>query len=126
MEYTEVITKKKVFTKKEVEAAKEQTIKDRIYHSLQETEGKANLERIEKISQDIMNEFTEEEIMQMLEYLFYKDMSIREGGGSSRRCSRRSGIPYSRISFYLIWIIMVKHGSPHFLFFVGKIFLSEA
>ena len=26
-----------------------------------------------------MNEFTEEEIMQMLEYLFYKDMSIREG-----------------------------------------------
>lgn len=79
VEYTEVITKKKIFTKKEIEVAKEQIIKDRIYHSLQETEGKANLERIEKISQDIMNEFTEEEIMQMLEYLFYKNMFIREG-----------------------------------------------
>ena len=78
VEYTEAITKKKVFTKKEVEAAKEQAIKDRIYHSLQETEGKTNLERIEKISQDIMNEFTEEEIMQTLEYLFYKDISMRE------------------------------------------------
>lgn len=79
VEYTEVITKKKVFTKKEIEAAKEQIIKDRIYHSLQETEGRANLERIEKISKDIMNEFTEEEIMQIMEYLFYKDISVREG-----------------------------------------------
>jgi hypothetical protein len=79
VEYTEVITRKKVFTKKEIGAAKEQIIKDRIYHSLQETEGKANLERIEKISKDIMNEFTEDEIMQIMEYLFYKDISLREG-----------------------------------------------
>ena len=78
VEYTEAITRKKVFTKKEIEVAKEQLIKDKIYHSLQETDGKADLERLEKISQAIMNEFTEEEIMQTLEYLFYKDMSIRE------------------------------------------------
>ena len=78
VEYTEVIKKKKVFTEKEIGAAKEQIIKDRIYHSLQETEGKANLERIEKISQDIMNEPTTKKILQMLEYLFYKDMFIRK------------------------------------------------
>ena len=37
VEYTEAITRKKVFTKKEIETAKEQIIKDKIYHSLQET-----------------------------------------------------------------------------------------
>ena len=78
VEYTEVITRKKIFTKEEIEAGKEQLIKDRVYHSLQETEGKTNLERLEKISQAVMNEFTEEEIMGAMEYLFYKDMSIRE------------------------------------------------
>lgn len=78
VEYTEAVTKKKIFTKKEMEVAKEQIIKDRIYHSLQETEGKTSFERIEKISKDIANEFTEEEIMQILEYLFYKDTSMRE------------------------------------------------
>ena len=78
VEYTEVITRKKIFTKEEIEAGKEQLIKERVYHSLQETEGEINLGRIEKISQIIMNEFTEEEIMQTLEYLFYKDMSVRE------------------------------------------------
>ena len=78
VEYTETITRKKVFTKKEIEAAKEQLIKERILHSLQETNGETNLERVEKISQAVMNEFTEEEIMQSLEYLFYQDMSIRE------------------------------------------------
>ena len=78
VEYTEVITKKKVFTKNEVEAAKEQIIKDKIYHSLQETKGKTSSERIEKISKDIINEFTDEEIMQIMEYLFYKDISMRE------------------------------------------------
>jgi len=78
VEYTEAVTKKKIFTKKEIEVAKEQIIKDRIYHSLQETEGKTSFERIEKISKDIANEFTEDEIIQIMEYLFYKDISIRE------------------------------------------------
>ena len=78
VEYTETITRKKVFTKKEIEAAKEQLIKERILHSLQETDGETNLERVEKISQAVMNEFTEEEIMRVMEYLFYKDVSIRE------------------------------------------------
>lgn len=78
VEYTEAITRKKIFTEKEIAVAKEQIIKDRIYHSLQETEGKTSFERIEKISKDIINEFTEEEIMQTLEYLFYKDVSMRE------------------------------------------------
>ncbi len=78
VEYTETIIRKKVFTKKEIEAAKEQLIKERVLHSLQETDGETNLERVEKISQAVMNEFTEEEIMRAMEYLFYKDVSIRE------------------------------------------------
>lgn len=77
VEYTKIIKIKKIFSKEEVQKAIDRIKKERVIEALER--GRTNEEKISKISEVLELKITNQNIMDMIDYMSQTELSIDEG-----------------------------------------------
>lgn len=77
VEYTKIVKVKKIFSEEEVEKAIDRIKKERVIEALER--GRTNEEKISKISEVLELKITDQNIVDMIDYMSQTELSIDEG-----------------------------------------------
>jgi hypothetical protein len=78
VEYTKIVKVKKIFSEEEVEKAAERIKKERMIEAF-EKRGETFKERISRISDALLLKITDQNIVDMIDYMSQTELSIDEG-----------------------------------------------
>ncbi len=79
VEYTKIVKVKKIFSEEEVQKAAERIKKERMIEAFEKGEGETFKERISRISNALLLRITDQNIVDMIDYMSQTELSIDEG-----------------------------------------------